>query len=156
MNIAIIQGRPTKDPEIYRSERNGSVYCRIRIAVDRPYRGKDAPKKSDYFTVVFFNKLAQTVYNNLAKGALCTILGRLENSEYLDNIGNKQVRTSIIADKITIHQYLKKHRPLEELDASFDDELLVPREITDSLFKQIDIDDEDIPDDLAGVNPFND
>lgn len=156
MNIAILQGRPTRDPEISRSEKNGRVYCRIRLAVDRPYRGKDAPRKADYYTVVFFNKLAQVAYNNLAKGALCTIEGRLEMNEYLDNIGNRRESVSIIADKLTIHQYLKKHRPLEELDAEFDTELLVPREITDSLFKQIDIDDEDIPDDLAGRNPFND
>jgi single-strand DNA-binding protein len=153
MNVVMMQGRPTRDPEISKSE-SGKVYCRIRLAVDRPYRGKNVPRKSDYFTVVFFGKLAQTAFNNLAKGALCTILGRLEQGEYLDKIGNKREKYSIIADKLTIHEWLRKHRPLEELDAGFDDELLVPREITGSLFKQIDITDEDIPDDLAGENPF--
>ena len=155
MNIVIQQGRPTRDPEISRSK-DGKVYCRIRLAVDRPYRGKNVPRKTDYFTVVFFNKLAQVAYNNLAKGALCTILGRLETSEYIDNIGNKRETVSIIADKLTIHEWLRKHRPLEELDGNFDDELIVPREITGSLFKQIDVTDEDIPDDLAGGSPFDD
>lgn len=155
MNIVIQQGRPTRDPEISKSE-SGRVYCRIRLAVDRPYRGKDVPRKTDYFTVVFFNKLAQVAYNNLAKGALCTIVGRLEVSEYIDKIGNKRETFSIIADKLTIHEWLRKHRPLEELDSNFDDELIVPREITGSLFKQIDITDEDIPDDLAGESPFDD
>lgn len=155
MNIVIQQGRPTRDPEISRSK-DGKVYCRIRLAVDRPYRGKNVPRKTDYFTVVFFNKLAQVAYNNLAKGALCTILGRLETSEYIDNIGNKRETVSIIADKLTIHEWLRKHRPLEELDSNFDDELIVPREITGSLFKQIDVTDEDIPDDLAGGSPFDD
>lgn len=155
MNLVIQQGRPTRDPEISKS-RDGRVYCRIRLAVDRPYRGKNVPKKTDYFTVVFFNKLAQVAYNNLAKGALCTIVGRLEVSEYLDKIGNKREAVSIVADKLTIHEWLRKHRPLEELDSNFDDDLIVPREITGSLFKQIDITDEDIPDDLAGDLPFND
>ena len=155
MNIAILQGRPTRDPEIQKSD-SGKVYCRIRFAVDRAYRGKNVPRKSDYFNVVFFGKLAQTVYNNVARGALCTVLGRLEQDEYLDNIGNKRESVSVVADKLTIHEWLKKHRPMQELDAGFDDELLVPREITDSLFKQIDITDEDIPDDLAGRNPFDD
>ena len=155
MNLVIQQGRPTRDPEISKSE-NGRVYCRIRLAVDRPYRGKNVPKKTDYFTVVFFNKLAQVAYNNLAKGALCTVLGRIETSEYIDKIGNKRETFSIIADKLTIHEWLRKHRPLEELDSNFDDELIVPREITGSLFKQIDITDEDIPDDLAGGLPFDD
>lgn len=150
MNIAIIQGRPTRDPTIEKSERTGKVYCKLRIACDGPYRGKDLPKRTDYFTVVCFNKTAQTVYNNLAKGALCTILGKLEQNEYLDRTGNKREEVCIIAQKITIHEWLRKHRPIEDLDADFDSDLLVPREITNSLFKQIDIDDEDIPDDLAG------
>lgn len=156
MNFVLQQGRPTRDPEISRSKDGKRVYCRIRLAVDRPYRGKNVPRKSDYFTVVFFGKLAQVAYNNLAKGALCTIAGRLEVSEYLDNIGNKREGFSIIADKLTIHEWLRKNRPLEELDSDFDNDLIVPREITQSLFKQIDIDDEDIPDDLAGESPFND
>lgn len=154
MNIVLLQGRPTRDPEISKSD-SGRVYCRIRLAVDRPYRGSKVPRKTDYFTVVFFNKLAQVAYNNLAKGALCTILGRLETDTYMDKIGNRRESFSIIADKLTIHEWLRKHRPLEELDAGFDDELIVPREITGSLFKQIDVTDEDIPDDLAGVNPFD-
>jgi len=155
MNIVIQQGRPTRDPEISKSK-SGKVYCRIRLAVDRPYRGNKQPRKTDYFSVVFFGKLAQVAYNNLAKGALCTVLGRLETDTYMDNIGNKRESFSIIADKLTIHEWLRKHRPLQELDAGFDDELIVPREITGSLFKQIDITDEDIPDDLAGESPFDD
>lgn len=149
MNIAILQGRPTRDPEIRRSEK-GKVYCRIRLAIDRPYKGKNAPKKTDFFDVVFFDRLAQSVYNNLAKGALVTVLGRLENNDYIDNIGNKRERVTVVASRITIHEWLRKHRPLEELDADFDNDVLVPREITGSLFKQIDITDEDIPDDLVG------
>ena len=155
MNLVIQQGRPTRDPEISKSK-SGKVYCRIRLAVDRPYRGNKQPRKTDYFSVVFFGKLAQVAYNNLAKGALCTVLGRLETDTYMDNIGNKRESFSIIADKLTIHEWLRKHRPLQELDAGFDDELIVPREITGSLFKQIDITDEDIPDDLAGESPFDD
>lgn len=155
MNLTLLQGRPTRDPEISKS-RDGKVYCRIRLAVDRPYRGSKVPRKTDYITVVFFNKLAQVAYNNLAKGALCTVLGRLETDSYIDKIGNKRETFSIIADKLTIHEWLRKHRPLEELEQNFDDELIVPREITGSLFKQIDITDEDIPDDLAGELPFND
>ena len=155
MNLVIEQGRPTRDPEISKSE-SGRVYCRIRLAVDRPYRGKHVPKKADYFTVVFFNKLAQVAYNNVAKGALITVRGRLETSEYIDKIGNKRETFSIIADYLSIHEWLRKNRPIEELDSDFDNDLIVPREITGSLFKQIDVTDEDIPDDLMGRSPFDD
>lgn len=155
MNVVIVQGRPTRDPEIRKSDK-GKLYCRIRLAIDRPYKGKNVPKKTDYFDVVFFDKLAQSVFNNLAKGALCTVLGRLENNEFIDNIGNKREKVTIVASRITIHEWLRKHKPLTDLDSDFDNDLIVPREITGSLFKQIDITDEDIPEDLAGRNPFDD
>ena len=147
MNIAIIQGRPTRDPELLTADRTGKVFCKMRIASERPYKGKDVPRKADYFEVVAFGKLGQAMYNNLAKGALCTVLGRLEQSEYIDKVGNKRETINIVASSITIHEWLRKHRPLEKLDTDFDVEI-VPREITQSLFKQIDIDDVDIPDDL--------
>lgn len=126
------------------------MFCKLRLAVEREYRGKDVPRKTDYFDVLCFGKLAQTVYNNVAKGALITIQGRLENAERIDNTGRKYKDNVIVANKVTIHEWLRKRRPLEELQSDFDTELLVPREITNSLYKQIDISDEDIPDDLAG------
>ena len=149
MNIVIEQGRPTREPEIRRSERTGKVFCAIRLAVDRPYKAEKSPKETDYFDVVMFGKLAQFVYNNLAKGALCTVMGRLAQDEYVDKYGDKRTKISIIAQRLTIHEWLRKNRPLSELEHDFDEEL-VPREITKSLFKQIDVSDEDIPSGLLG------
>ena len=148
MNIVIEQGRPTREPEILRSERTGKVYCKIRLAVDKPYNAKDS-KRADYFNVIVFDKLAQFVYNNLAKGALCTVLGRLSQEDVVDKYGDRKEFVNIVAQRITIHEWLRKHRPLSELEHDFD-ETLVPREITKSLFKQIDVTDEDIPTDLLG------
>lgn len=150
MNIVIEQGRPTREPEIHQAHSTGRVFCKIRLAVEREYKGPNVPRKTDYFDVLTFGKLAQTIYNNVAKGALITVLGSLQNTEYLDRTGNKIKDNIIVAKKVTIHEWLRKHRPLEELKDDFDTDLLVPREITDSLYKQIDISDEDIPDDLAG------
>lgn len=147
MNIAILQGRAVKEPELEQSER-GKVYSRFRLACERPYRGKDVPRKADYFTIVCFGKWAQFANNHIAKGALMTVLGRLEQSEYIDRDGKRTERTSVIVDKLTLHEWLRKHREIEALSDNFDD--IVPREITDSLIKQIDIDDEDIPEDLIG------
>lgn len=155
MNLVIEQGRPVRDPEIFKSE-DGKVYCRFRLAVERPYRGNKVPKKVDYFAVVCFNRLAQATYNNLAKGAFCTVTGRLETSEYKDKMGYKREAISIVANRVEVHEWLRKKRPLRELDRDFDDELIVPREITNSLFKNLEIDDVDIPDDLMGASPFDD
>lgn len=152
MNIVLEQGRPTRDPELLKSERTGKVFCKIRMAVDRDYRGKEFPQQTDYFDMLIFGKLGQAAYNNVAKGALITILGTLQNTKRMDRTGNTWTENIIVVKKMTIHEWLRKHRPLEDLENDFDNDLLVPREITNSLFKQIDIaeSDEDIPDDLAG------
>lgn len=153
MNIAIIQGRPTTRPETEKSEK-GKVFCRFRVACERPYKGKNVPKKSDFFTVVCFDKWAQFAANHVEKGALMTVLGRLEQSEYIGRDGKREERVSIIVDKLTLHEWLRRHRELTTLSDDFDN--LVPREITDSLIKQIDIEDEDIPDELLGKDIYDD
>ena len=149
MNIVIEQGRPVRDPELHRSERTGKVFATITLAVEAPYKGKNNPKETYYFRVTIFGNLAQFVYNNLAKGALCTVLGRLTQDTYIDKYGDKRERINIVASRITIHEWLRKNRPLAGLESI--DEDIVPREITKSLFKQIDAsNDEDIPVELLG------
>jgi single-strand DNA-binding protein len=149
MNLVLEQGRPTRDPELVRSERTGKVFCKFTLAVERPYRGKDQPRETDYLKMVVFGKLAQFVYNNLAKGALCTVLGRIATDQYVDRYGDKRDTYNIVVQRLTIHEWLRKHRPLAGLEGI--DEDIVPREITKSLFKQIDVaTDEDIPTELLG------
>lgn len=143
MNVAIIQGRPTREPEM-KDTKNGKVMCKVRLAVDRPYQ-QNAQKKTDYFDVLAFGKLGQNLFRNLDKGAYCTVLGRMEQSEYEDYNGNRRESYCIVANRVTIHEWTKKRKTAkEELDEA-DAELLVPREITKSLYKAIDLEDEDIP-----------
>ena len=154
-NKVFLTGRPTREPEIKQSAK-GKVYCRVRLAVDRPYRGKDVPRQTDYFDVVFYDKKAQFVFNNVAKGALVNIWGRLEQGEYINNVGTKIEKVSVIASEIEVVEWLRKtNRPIQEIENAAG-ELLVPREITKSLIKQIEVTDEDIPDELMGRSPFND
>lgn len=145
MNIALIQGNIVFEPEL-RESAKGRPYCRTRIAADRPYRGPDKPKEADFFTVLFFSKLAQRLYNGASKGSLITVLGRLKTEQYIDKQGNKRETTYIIADKLTIHEYKRRDKALRALDSGVDAELLVPREISESIFKQIDFTDVDLPD----------
>lgn len=143
MNVVILQGRPTQDPEL-KDTASGRIMCKIRLAVDRPYLGKNAPKRTDYFDVICFGQLGQSMHRNLAKGALCTILGRLEQSEFMDRSGQKRENYTVVANKITIHEWLKRKSNLEEL--GIDTDLLSPRESTATLgMKAVDFEDIDMP-----------
>lgn len=143
MNIAILQGRPVADPELKKSNRDGKIFTKFRLCCERPYKGKDVYRPKDYFDVIVFGKLGQAVYNNLAKGALCTVLGRIEHRKYQNAAGESRDGYSVIASNVTIHEWLRKH------NASFDDDVdeLVPKEISNSLYRQVDFADEDMPDD---------
>lgn len=145
MNIVLMQGRPTDDPRMKNSKRTGKVFCTFRLAVDGPYRGPDAPKETDFFNIVAFGNTAQALLKHLAKGAYISIRGELKNRSWIDNIGNKRTESVIVVREYNIHEWLKKSKQFESL-ADSNGDLLIPREITDSLFKQIDARDEDIPD----------
>lgn len=144
MNNVHIQGRPTNDPQMKKSNRTGKVFCTFRLAVDGPYRGPDHPKETDYFNVVAFGTTAQALLKHLAKGAYITIRGQLKNRQWVDNVGNRREDIVIVVKEYNIHEWMKKSKVFESLKDT-NGELLIPREITDSLFKQINERDEDIP-----------
>lgn len=155
MNIGIVQGRAVRQPELRRGKVTGNVFCTFTVACDRPYKGKEAKREVDYFRVVCFSKaLAQTCYNNIGQGALITVMGRLEQDKWIDQTGQRRECVQIKAQNVTIHEWLRKTgRNPSTLESDFDVDNLVPREITESLYKQVDIDDEDIPADLMGEEP---
>lgn len=144
MNIVILQGRPTSDPVMRNSKRTGKVFATFRMAVEGPYRGREVPKEVDFFNFAVFGKKASAILDHLGKGAFVTIMGTLKNRNWIDPIGNRREDTVIIVKEYLIHEWTKKSKPFESL-ADANGDLLIPREITDSLFKAVDINDEDIP-----------
>ena len=145
MNFVLIQGRPTNEPEAKTSNKTGRVFCTFRFAVEGPYRGPDLPKETDFFDVVAFGPTAQGLLKRLGKGKYTTIRGQLKNRSWIDKIGNKRRETVIVVKEYNIHEWTRKSLPFENL-ADANGDLLVPREITDSLSRQIEAGDEDIPD----------
>jgi len=150
MNIVILQGRPTKHPEIRKNDNTGKVFCVFRLAVQRPYKGKDKLQGTDFFDVFSFGKTAQFCYNNLAKGAFCTVTGRLTQDTKPDKFGDMRDKVFVCATRVDIHEWIRENRPLSGLEKDVDD-LLVPREIKAKIFKEIEVGtDEDIPEELLG------
>ena len=150
LNLVILMGRATMQPEI-KDTTSGRIMCKTRLAVNRPYLGKNAPQQTDYFDVVSFGELGQNIYNNLGKGARATIVGRVEQSEYVSRSGDKREKYSIVANRIIIHDWKNSRRSKENQELF--DELDVPREIWESLQKAdardnmyaVSADDPDMP-----------
>lgn len=129
MNLVILMGRLTKDPEIrYTQTQKGDQMAigRFSIAVDR--RGKD---ETDFFNCTAFGKLGEFVEKYLTKGTKIVLTGQIQNDNYTNKEGQKVYATRIIANEIEFAE--SKRQP----DAKPDDDFV------------------DIPDGIEQSLPFN-
>lgn len=95
MNLVIMSGRLTRDPEVRTSE-SGKAYARYSIAVDR--MGKDSG--TDFFNCISFGGQAEFVQNYLKKGTKIIIQGSIQQSQYTDKDNQKRTTTTILVDRI--------------------------------------------------------
>lgn len=96
MNIVMMMGRLTRDPEI---RINGeSTTARFSIAVNRSFQQEGQPS-ADFFDCVAFGKKAEFVQNYLKKGTKVVLTGEIRNNNYeKDGITHRNI--SIIANHI--------------------------------------------------------
>lgn len=105
MNVAMLIGRLTRDPELRYIPSTGKAVASFNIAVDRTFTGKDGQKQTDFFNIVVWGKIAENCANYLAKGRLVGIKGQIQNRTYDDMDGAKRYITEVIADQV---QFLEK------------------------------------------------
>jgi single-strand DNA-binding protein len=104
LNSVVLIGRPTKDPEL-RFTPSGTAVCTFTLAVDRTFKNKDGQKEADFLPIVIWNKLAELTANNVTKGRLIAVSGRIQTRTYEGQDGQKKYITEIIASEV---QYLDK------------------------------------------------
>lgn len=86
MNVSVIKGRLTRDPELaFFKNSNGEdrSVCRFSVAVDREY-GDGA----DFFPCSIFGKRAEVINKYFSKGSEIACHGRMEQNKYKDKDGN--------------------------------------------------------------------
>lgn len=98
MNRICLIGRLVADPEL-RYSQNGTAIANFRIAVDRPFSGRSGEKETDFIDIVAWRKLAEVVANNLAKGRLVGVDGRLQIREY-ESQGQRRKIAEVVADTV--------------------------------------------------------
>jgi single-strand DNA-binding protein len=98
LNIVILQGRLTADPELKHTS-NGTAVCSFTLAVDRPYQ-KDGEKQADFFTLVAWRNTAEFCSKYLYKGQLVAAEGSIQTREYTDKEGNKRKAYEVVVNKI--------------------------------------------------------
>lgn len=90
MNIAILTGRLTADPDV-RYAQNGMAVASYTLAVDRRGEG------TDFIRCKAFGKQGEFAEKYLKKGTKISIEGRIQTGSYKDREGRTVYTTEVIA-----------------------------------------------------------
>lgn len=98
LNLTILEGRLTRDPEL-RKTQSGIAVATFTVACDRP-RKKDAEQQADFINVVAWRQSAEFLSNYFHKGDAVQVQGRIQTRTYDDKNGNKVFVTEVVAYNI--------------------------------------------------------
>ena len=97
-NLVVLIGRLTKDSEIkYTSA--GLAVMNFSIALSKNVKGE---KKTDFFDVTAFGKMAESLNPYLTKGRQVAIQGALSQDRWQGQDGQNHSKISVIADNIQL------------------------------------------------------
>ena len=113
-NRIILVGRLTRDPEL-RATPDGVSVVRFRLAVDRGMRAGEE-RQTDFFDIVAFRQLADTVANYTTKGRLVLVEGKLQTRSYNDREGNRRTVYEIVADTVRFLERIREGEPEADAD----------------------------------------
>lgn len=101
LNKVMIIGNLGKDPEM-RYTANGKAVTTFSIACNRNFTGQDGERReeTEWFSIVTWEKLAETCSQFLQKGRRAYVEGRLKTRSWDGPDGNKRYRTEVIATTV--------------------------------------------------------
>ena len=120
LNKVMIIGNVGADPEM-RFTPSGSPVTSFNIATNRMFNSPEGEKKqeTEWFTVVAWNKLAETCYQFLTKGKQAYVEGRLRTHSWQGQDGQKRSRVEIVAERVLFLDR-RAAAPLPEGEAKVD------------------------------------
>ncbi len=121
INKVTIIGNLGADPET-RYMPSGGAVTNIRVATSESWKDKQTGEKqerTEWHTIVLFNRLAELAAQYLKKGAKVYIEGALRTEKWQDKTGADRYTTKIIANEL---QFLDSKGPSGAGATAFDDE----------------------------------
>ena len=101
LNKCMIIGNLGADPEM-RYTANGNAVTTFRVATSRSFSGADGERReeTEWFSIVTWNRLAETCAQYLTKGRQVYVEGRMQTRSWDGNDGIKHYRTELIAEEV--------------------------------------------------------
>lgn len=106
VNQCVLIGRLCADPET-RYTPNGVTVATFTLAVDRDYKTEGKERAADFIRIKVWRKLAEVCANNLGKGRLVAVVGRIEVRNYEAQDGSKRQAVEVVADNVRFLDYPK-------------------------------------------------
>ena len=101
LNKVMIIGNVGTDPEM-RFTPNGNPVTTFRVACSRIFTTPEGERKqeTEWFTVVTWNKLAESCNQFLTKGKRAYVEGRLRTRAWEGQDGQRRSKVEIVADRV--------------------------------------------------------
>ena len=99
VNKVILLGRLGADPEVRRLE-SGAVVAKIRMATSERYKDKNSgewQEQTEWHNVIMWRFLAERAEQQLKKGNLIYVEGKLTHRKYDDKDGNTRYISEVVA-----------------------------------------------------------
>jgi single-strand DNA-binding protein len=137
MNLAILVGRLTADPELKKTP-NGVSVATFSVAVDRRFQS-NGERKADFINCVAWRNTAEFVNSYFTKGRMAVVSGRLQIRSWTDKDGNKRKSAEVVADNV----YFADSKKEETSGSNFQNFTPASEPLQD--FAVVDGDDSELP-----------
>jgi single-strand DNA-binding protein len=100
MNKVVLIGRLTRNPEL-RYAQSGKAFCTFTLAVDRRFsKQNNNQPTADFIPCMAWDKLAEIIGNNLAKGRRVGVEGHLQTRTYDAKDGSKRSAFEVVVNEL--------------------------------------------------------
>ena len=102
MNVVVLVGRLTRDPDIRQSQGDTpTVVARYTLAVDRRFnRNGNADQTADFISIVAFGRTAEFIEKYVHKGTKLVVRGRIQTGSYTNKDGQKVYTTDVVGEDV--------------------------------------------------------
>ena len=98
MNVVVLMGRLTRDPEVrYSAGENPLAIARYTLAVDRRFR-REGEQTADFISCVAFGRQAEFAEKYFHQGIRITVSGRIQTGSYTNREGAKVYTTEVVVE----------------------------------------------------------
>ena len=109
MNISILIGRLTRDPEEVEGLKN--KLCKMCLAVNGNFTNSNGEKETSFFNVMAWNSVAENCLKYLKKGSQIGVVGKIHTRHWEGEDGKTKYVTEVVANEV---EFLSSKQTEEE------------------------------------------